>query len=310
MNLLTQAQQSRLAMFLSQQARPLERERFKFLNGQLPNSQVPNAGVIAELAKFQNADGGFGHALEPDIRLADSSVIATSVAFQILREVNVDPADPMVQRACNYLKTTFDGERLNWPIIPPNIDDAPHAPWWSLDSDLLHSLANPRAELLGYCYEYAIISATDREALTQAVVATLAAHTEDMEMHDFLCYLRLWETPRLPTALTAQIAPRLAHLATKVVSLDRASWAGYGLQPLGVIGQPESPLAAQFTAALEDNLDYLIETLGDSDCWQPAWSWDFVDALAWHTAHRDWCGVLTFNNWRTLKQFGRMGSSD
>ena len=34
---------------------------------------------------FQNDDGGFGHGLEPDLRLAGSSVIVTTVALQHLR---------------------------------------------------------------------------------------------------------------------------------------------------------------------------------------------------------------------------------
>ncbi len=37
----------------------------------------------------------------------------------------------IVVRGCGYLVDTYDPERLGWPIIPRDIDKAPHAPWWS-----------------------------------------------------------------------------------------------------------------------------------------------------------------------------------
>nr|HMN27151.1 hypothetical protein [Caldilineaceae bacterium] len=56
--------------YLSQFGRPLDQERFHlfFAGG---SAQA----VLAELAKFQNEDGGFGHALEPDMRAAASSAL-------------------------------------------------------------------------------------------------------------------------------------------------------------------------------------------------------------------------------------------
>ena len=70
--------------FLQTQARPLEQALFAtFLRG------APTEWALTELASFQNSDGGFGHGLEPDLQLADSSVLATTVALQHLRDLGV-----------------------------------------------------------------------------------------------------------------------------------------------------------------------------------------------------------------------------
>jgi len=54
----------RAAEFISLNARPLERAQFDyhFASGSLSD-------VLTELNKFQNDDGGFGHAIELDLRM-------------------------------------------------------------------------------------------------------------------------------------------------------------------------------------------------------------------------------------------------
>ena len=122
---LSRQGQEKAGAFVRERARPLERRllSFHFHDGTA-------ADVLAELAKYQNADGGFGQALEPDLRLADSSVLATTVGLQILRELGAGPNESLVQSAVRYLLETYEAEHAAWPIVPPNADDAPHAPWW------------------------------------------------------------------------------------------------------------------------------------------------------------------------------------
>ena len=59
--------------------------------------------VLTELRRYQNRDGGFGHGLEPDVRLTDSSVIATTIALQTLAEHDADAGHPMVRRVVTEL---------------------------------------------------------------------------------------------------------------------------------------------------------------------------------------------------------------
>jgi hypothetical protein len=108
--------------YLKTEARPLERAQYMYeYFGQ------PVEAIVTALAAYQNPDGGFGHALEPDVRLVSSSVIATTVAFQILRQFNIHDHHPMVEAACEFLKASYDAEHRNWSNVPPFVDDAPHA---------------------------------------------------------------------------------------------------------------------------------------------------------------------------------------
>ena len=68
--------------FLETEARALELARFR-----CSFEDAPAASVVEALAAYQNPDGGFGHGLEPDLRAPQSSVLCTSIALQILREL-------------------------------------------------------------------------------------------------------------------------------------------------------------------------------------------------------------------------------
>jgi hypothetical protein len=92
---LSPATQTKIKRFMQNEARPSEKclYLYHFENGALSD-------VLAALASFQNADGGFGHALEPDLRLQESSVIATTIAFQHFRELGIHEDLPMLRSAC------------------------------------------------------------------------------------------------------------------------------------------------------------------------------------------------------------------
>jgi hypothetical protein len=291
------------AGFLKNGARPLEAALYAwFFEGGAAER------VWTELAHFQNPDGGFGHGLEADIRLQGSSVIATTVAFQWLRELQTPADHPLVVAGCRYLREQYAADPLNWPIIPPSIGDAPHAPWWQYDGDLMGRLINPRVEILGYVYDYAThFPAVMREQLTGSVVTDLLSQPDTMEMHDLLCCLRLLETHSLPAVVREPLREKLTAVVNHTVERNPAQWQGYGLPPLGIIKSLESPFAGLFTAEIEANLDFLIEQQGADGTWSPAWSWGDLWPEAWAQAEREWRGVLTLDHLRVLKAFGRVG---
>ena len=81
----------RARAFVAQNGRPLDRA---YLDHRLAATADSAARVVAELTKFQTVEGGFGRALEPDVRTPAPSAIATSIAFQYLRGIEPwAPAD-------------------------------------------------------------------------------------------------------------------------------------------------------------------------------------------------------------------------
>ena len=68
---------SRAEDFIYSNARKLDARLFEYHFKEASKDEL-----LEELRKYQNSDGGFGNAIEPDFRLAVSSAMATSVGLQ------------------------------------------------------------------------------------------------------------------------------------------------------------------------------------------------------------------------------------
>jgi len=304
--MLSRAAYERAGRFLREEARPLENALFAyyFEHGSRTN-------VLAALVPYQNSDGGFGHGLEPDLRAPASSVIATITALDILRRVRADEDTPGLPAALAYLVDVYDVERERWPIVPPEVEDAPHAPWWSYEDaeeNFRGFWANPRASVVAYLQQFHRLAPSPfLEGARQAVVDDLMRYSQHMEMHDFLCFLTLLETPSLPRETYESVLDKMRRALPQSAVLDPNEWGGYGMRPLDAVYMPKSPLAGVIDdAILSANLDYEIDCQQSNGCWAPNWSWDFIDSDAWAAAEREWRGVLTLRKLLTLRAHGRI----
>ena len=66
-------------------------------------------GVVDALRGYQNADGGFGHGLEPDKRCPDSLALDVEVAFDTLLAAGARD-DMMIRRAVDWLGLTANAD--------------------------------------------------------------------------------------------------------------------------------------------------------------------------------------------------------
>ena len=290
--------------FLEAQARPLETALFRhFFDGA---SITP---VLEALTTYQNPDGGFGHALEPDLRAPESSALCTSIAFQILRSIHASPSESLVKSGVAYLLTTLNRQTGHWQIISSTAGQSPHAPWWDTtnrEQEFASFSLNPTAELLGYLYDY--IDDSHREILlplTERVLSYLAGQ-DKIVMHDLLCCLRLLRTESLPLEIRQPLGQKLAQLIDGVLTYDPSQWKDYGLRPLQVIDDPGSMFMPGREGAVETNLDYEISTQNEDGSWSPNWTWGDLFPGVWPTACREWSGVITLDKLLILKRFHRI----
>jgi hypothetical protein len=114
---------SRAAAFLAGHARLIDRRRFDLLAG---NGDA--AAVLAALAAYRNPDGGFGWALEPDLRSPESQPAGALHAFEVLAEVG--GAGGFGGPLCDWLDsvTLSDG---GLPFALPLTDPAGTSPIWA-----------------------------------------------------------------------------------------------------------------------------------------------------------------------------------
>ncbi len=295
---------TRAKNFIKQNARPLDRRRFEFLfeNGS-------PADVLDALTMYQNEDGGFGNALEPDFRLPDSSPVATSVALQVARQVGATYEHPLVEYALRYLLSSYDEAAKRWPAVSAKVNDYPHAPWWKYDSVTKktepESFANPSAELVGYLHAWSPLVPPDfLSSVTVRAVEQLLAAPDSLDMHDALCYLRL--ANELAGNEKARVVEKLTRVINTIVARDPAQWNSYGPQPLLFAPTPDSPFAESLHDVLNLNLDYQIAQQNADGSWSPNWSWDELYPETWPTAEREWRGNLSVDTLKLLKAYGRI----
>ncbi len=302
---LSKEAHSRAKRFIFEAGRPLEQARYlyHFEDGS-------KAAVIAELAKFQNEDGGFGHALEPDMRMAPSSMLATTVGLQILGQIGATGEDAIVQELMGYVMATYEPETKVWPIVPRHNNDFSHAPWWHDAGKTRENfggfLANPRAEVVGYLFAYTEQTPAGlAEEMAEAIIGHMDSYGEKVGMHDLACYVATAEETAVPQPIRDRLIPKLNHSLLASVETDPSKWGGYTPKPLAYIHSPESPFAELMPEAIAANLDDVIGRQGEDGAWRPPWSWAEQDPEGWALAEQDWAGVITLNTLRQLHAFGR-----
>ncbi len=303
MKKLTQAAFQSAKNFIMDQGRALDQRRFEF------HFEAGSAdAVLTELASYQNDDGGFGNSLEPDIRTSASSAITTTVGFQVLREIRAPAEHTLVREGIEYFLTTYDKSRRVWQIIPPEVEEAPHAPWWNYEDspeNFGQFLVNPRTEIVGYLHEFSDRVPTQLlKQLTTTVLEHLESRPDEMEMHDILCFVKLAETETLPNS--EKVWEKLAQAAAPRIARNADQLTGYVLKPLWLVSSPESPLAAEFKEEVEMNLDFEIEQQGGDGSWSPNFSWGDQYPETWQIAKKEWQSKFTVDTLKTLRDFGRI----
>jgi hypothetical protein len=299
----------RARQFLVSQARPLERALFEH---RFEGASVD--GALAELARFQNEDGGFGRALEPDLRTPSSSALATGIGLRMLRELGCQADHQMVRKAVAYLITTYDDAAQVWRVVSPDTNLFPHAPWWH-DED--GSLARrfdgfriiPRALVLGSLHYYStLVSVGWLDKVTEETVRCI----ETVEVlgegggSDLEYAISLVETDSLPQHYAARLKARIREAIPAVVVRDPVKWDSYCVTPLRIVPSPQSFGADLIHDELQRHLDYQVTQQTPEGTWEPVWSWGGNYPEVWAQAKLEWCGHLTLETLTQLNAFGRI----
>jgi hypothetical protein len=292
--------------FINHTGRPLERARlrFRFDHGSASD-------VIAELAKFQNPDGGFATSLESDSRWTGSSPNGTRVALKILTDVKAPPQDPHVQAVVKYLLANFDEHSGTWRALTKEANAAPHAPWWHVHEETgkcdVDSPVFPTAALAGYLQPYYTLLADDfLNRITGSSLKYLADAPVKMQMPDIdmLTELVRLLPPNHPQREAS--IQKLRVILNSVVERDPQKWTTYGIQPLSFIDSPNSPFYPGLEKESDANLSYILQTPKADGGWPLNWSWSDSNPAAWKIAEQEWRAVVTLEKLERLEEFHRI----
>jgi hypothetical protein len=280
--------------FLLSQARLLERRLFASVF--LGQSGIH---VIDALRGYQNDDGGFGHALEPDKRCPASLPIDIETAFQAMATAGA--ADEiMITRACDFLAATA-GRVGAGGAVPPAFDvieQFPRAAHWT---DWTYAPAlNPTAGLAGLLYQLGFDHPWRAQA-TEYCWNQLAADGAVADAHslsEVLIFLAHVPDRDRADLEARKIAKRLPDIAMFHLDPDAQ---GYGLTPLHLAPEAGSRWRSLFTdAQISGHLDRLLKSQQDDGGWPITWE------PPSEAAALEWRGIVTLQALRTLASYGRI----
>ncbi|MDQ0751699.1 hypothetical protein QF034_005930 [Streptomyces africanus] len=262
--------------------------------------------VETALDAYRNEDGGYGHALEPDLRGPVSQPLHTAHALRVLDAVG-RCAGQRVERMCRYLTSvsTADGAL---PAIHPSQRGYPTAPFVPVvedpPSDLLAT--GPVVGLLhrNEVWHAWLFRATD--FCWQAVESLEKSHPYEIEA----AVAFLDSAPDRPRAEAA--AERLGRLVRehRLAALDPENLEVYPVSPGYAPGEhhfpydyartPSSLARAWFTDdEMARSLDHLAAQQQEDGGWPVRWRrWAPVPALEARP-------VVTIEALRTLSAYGR-----
>lgn len=260
--------------------------------------------VLAALRPYANADGGFGHALEPDLRGPDSQPQPVAEALAVLHEtadgfaLDAASAEPLVPAACDWLASvTADDGGVPWVL--PSVASAPRAPWWQPMEPLAGSLV-PTAAIAGLLYAHGVahpwLDGATRFCLER--IDAVAAESVELGAYDALALLPFLD--HLPDRAAAEDAfarVREPILATATLDPDAT---GHVHLPLEYAPSPDGFGRRLFADEVIDrHLDVLVAARADDGGWSVNWP-----AWAPVTEH-EWRGSVTVTQLRTLRAYGR-----
>jgi hypothetical protein len=272
---------SRAAQAIWSSARVLEQRRFehRYLGGD-------RESVLAALAPYRTADGGYGYALEPDGRGPTSQPPHIWAALEVLEEL--DAVDPAI---CDHLETISapDG---GLPLALPSLEPYPRAPWWGIrpGGDVI-ATAHVLSRLRGVSHPW-----VDRATAFCWEKVNGLGKTHPYEAEAAMVFL--------DAVGDEAAAERLGRLVKEQELIGRAP-EGYAAEevhhPYDFAPRPDSLARRWFSDEEMDRaLDHLAAAQGEDGGWHPTW-------LIWTPAiANEWIGVLTLRALKILRAYGRI----
>lgn len=243
MKTLTKDAYAAAEQYMVLNARLIDRLRFGF-----HCSGEPAEPILNVLRGYQNPDGGFGKAIEPDLRGAGSQPQGVEMAFWMLDEIDAF-SDPCVTAACYWLEASSTDEG-GVPWVLASVVDDERGPWWQPQGDRPSAALNPTAPIAGLLHEYGVEHPWIAPATK--LCWKKISEIEEVGAYDAMCILAFLQRVPDRERATAEF-DRLAASLRATAELDPDA-PGHVHSPLDLAPRPEALARGLFTDAEIDLL--------------------------------------------------------
>jgi hypothetical protein len=282
------ADHDRIRAFMTTHARLLDRRRAELALG----TGDPDLALSA-LDAYRNPGGGYGWAIEPDLRAAASQPVGALHAFEVFEEI-APVTSPASRALCDWLGAiALDGGAL--PFALAGADAPGTAPFWAAADPAEPSLHLTTA-IAGIAHRVAahdpaVAAHPWLAAATDWCLAEIGARSEPrhaLELRYALGFLDAL-TDRDPRARPALERAAAWLPASGVVHVDGGT-EDEALRPLDFAPAPGRPLRDHLDGtAVERDLDRLAAEQRDDGGWDVDW------------VHRTPAAGLEWRGWATVR---------
>lgn len=277
------------ANFIWKHGRLLERRIFEyfFFDGSKEN-------IITSLKAYQNDDGGYGNALEPDLRAPESQPLHMEFALRTLYDCNITDLELSI-RACEYISRHADLSS-GIPTLSKSSINYPHAVHW--DHPLSTEPSFDRLTGLVGLLKWQGINSPWLDAAVDVCLKNISTKKFE-DAHTILTSFCLLES--LPQ--TEQISQLYNKLSTELLTSAKffrmdAYSQNYGLSPLEFAPSPSSYCNGIFSKdTIIQHLNVLESQQSDDGGWPISWE------APGETAQLEWRAWLTVKNLIVLERY-------
>lgn len=221
--------------------------------------------VLSALRAYQNEDGGFGNALEPDIRCPESQPVPTQHALEICDVIGFD--EIMAQRVCDFL-LTITTEEGGVPFVLPSVRSYPRAPWWNPEDNPGASL-NPTAAICGILHKNEVHHAWLECSTTYCWEKI--PHILPESQHEMGCVLTFLRYVPQRERAEKELIRLHEHLLSSDLVADVGT-TGYVRKALDWAPLPDDPLRVHFSEqVIRANLDEVVAGQQEDGGWNITW---------------------------------------
>lgn len=288
--------------YIRTKARPLDIALFKFEFNEGSSQQV-----LEILKTYQNEDGGFGKALESDLRMKESSVLATTVALQYINVLHLSTPDKMVEKAISYLiKETQhypEGFSLKnfWYSHSIEQDQSPHAPWWHierLEPPKVEDWPNPSIEVIGYLLKYSQF--VPQSLIDEVLIDLQNFLKQELKLtgfvyYKFLCFKRL--IPNVTKELQKKIFSMIDRTIADTDLLEEQRFEDVKIQ--WFVTEKSSYLFENYFEKIYKLFENEVNRMGEDGGSHPNWKWG--EESLWKQVEQEWTGKCTMGLLIALK---------
>ncbi len=294
--------------FVYRNSRPLDLAiwKFHFENGGAED-------VLKILSAYQNEDGGFAHAIEPDFWNVNSTPVATWAATEKLKEIGfADSSHPIIKGILKYLNSGKDFINGKWFNTVASNNNYPHAVWWECSDNVGSPHDNPTVSLAGFVLRF---SNKGSSLYHKASEIAVEAYDNFMvnptdEFHTLRCFAELLsyckEIVNFDLFDLNSFSNKLISQVNKIVCNEPEKWfTDYVCKPSVFYGINANIFNSIDRSLAEKEANMLLTQQLSDGSYPITWQWH-NDYKEFEISANWWKSNLIIKNLLYLKEFGKI----